>query len=275
MKTEIAGRLFVCLLAAPALLLPASVLAYIVWRGLPAIDWAFVTTAGEGRHFGASSGILPQITGSLLLASGACLLASPLAIATALFHCLLADDRQRRRLMTALQTLQGIPPIVFGLCGLIVLVQALHWGISLLTGSVVLGLVVLPPMTVNAIAAFERIPSEQSEAARALGLDDASLIARVWLPQAWPGIVTAWLLAMARGLSETAPILFTATVFSGVVWPDGPFSPVTTLQTHIFYLAQEGSHPAAVQTAWGSALVLVVLILACGLVARRLRRMGG
>ncbi len=270
----LAGRLLVTALALPALAVPTAVLVYIVWRGLPALDWTFVSTAGEGRRFGASTGILPQITGSLLLAAGACLLASPPALATALYHRLLAGPTQRRLLTTALQMLQGIPPIVFGLCGLVVLVHALHWGISLLTGMVVLGLVVLPLMTVNAIAALERIDPVQSEAARALGLDDATLIGRVWLPQAWPGIVTAWLLAMARGLSETAPILFTATVFSGVVWPDSLLSPVPTLQTHIFYLAQEGNHPDAVRAAWGSAVVLVGLVLAFSLLARRLRRHG-
>ncbi len=135
-------------------------------------------------------------------------------------------------------------------------------------------MVILPLMIINTIVALQRIDSHQTEAARALGLGELALIRRVWLPQAWPGMMTAWLLAMARALSETAPILFTATVFSGVRWPESIFSPVTTLQTHIFYLAQEGNHPQSVRVAWGSALVLVIMILVFSLLAARLRRLG-
>jgi phosphate transport system permease protein len=69
---------------------------------------------------------------------------------------------------------------------------------------------------------------------RQYGLGDGALIRRVWLPAAWPALLTGLLLGMARALSETAPILFTATVFSGVIWPDSLFTPVTTLQNHIF-----------------------------------------
>jgi phosphate transport system permease protein len=170
-----------------------------------------------------------------------------------------------------LNMLQGIPPIVFGLCGLILFVHLLQWGVSLLTGAVVLAAVILPLLVLNTIAALERIPFEQTEAAQALGLSHAALIWRVWLPQAWPGIVTGLLLAMARALSETAPILFTATVFSGVVWPDSIFAPVTTLQTHIFYLAQEGNNAQATQVAWGSAVVLIFIVAVFGLLARWLK----
>lgn len=266
------SRWIVVLLALPALLLPAAALFYIVGKGMIALDWTFVSSSGEGEGFGVSSGILPQLVGSLSLALAACLLAAPVALGTALYHQLLATPRQRHLLNAMLNMLQGVPPVVFGLCGLLVLVHGLQWGVSLASGALVLALVVLPLLVLNTVAALARLPDEYSEAARALGLGNGHLIRRVWLPQAWPAILSGLLLAVARSLSETAPILFTATVFSGVQWPDSLFSPVTSLQTHIFYLAQEGADPRAVDVAWGSALVLVGLVVMFALLARVLRK---
>jgi len=265
------SQTLVTVVAMPALLLPAASLIYIVFKGAPALSWQFVFTSGEDAGFGNSSGIFAQLLGSLLLALGAVTLATPLALGTALYQRLLAGARQRRLLDVFLHMLQGIPPIVFGLFGLIVFVHLMHWGISLATGSVVLGIVILPMLVLNSVAALARIPSDYTEAAQALGLSPGAIIRRVWLPQAWPGIITGISLAIARTLSETAPILFTASVFSGVVWPDSIFSPVTTLQTHIFYLAQEGGQAQAIQVAWGSAVVLIITVALFGILARSLR----
>lgn len=269
-RSDIA-KLIVIFLALPALLMPFATLIYIFAKGAPALSWAFISTSGEAQGFGNSSGILAQLLGSLLLAVGASLLAAPIALGTALYYVLLAGPRQRYVLVTLLNMLHGVPPIVFGLCGVILFVHLLQWGVSLLAGAMTLAVLILPLLVLNAVAALERIPAEQSEAAQALGLSHGALLWRVWLPQAWSGIVTGQLLAMARVLSETAPILFTATVFSGVVWPDSVFAPVTTLQTHIFYLAQEGNNPQAAEVAWGSALVLIAVVSAFALLARWLR----
>ena len=264
----------VLFMALPALLLPAACLLYIFWRGASVLGWDFIATGGEGVRFGASTGVLPQLLGSLMLALGACLLAAPLALGTALYHRLYAGAAQRRILDSMMGMLQGIPPIVFGLCGLIVFVHLLRWGVSLASGALILALVVLPLMVANMVAALARVPLSYTDAARSLGLSDLALIWRVWLPQSWAGVLTALLLAVARSLSETAPILFTATVFSGVQWPHSIFQPVTSLQTHIFYLAQEGADPHAVTVAWGSAAVLVLLVLLFSLAAHLLKYLG-
>ena len=270
-------KIFLCLLALPALLLPLSCFFYIVVQAWPALNWQLIAGSETvGNLFGdvssAGHGLWSQISGSLLMMALACLLAAPIALSIALFHALWATPSQKRMLITILQILQGIPPIVYGLCGLILLVHLLHWGISLAAGGVILGVVILPLLSSNAIHALERIPVEQTESAKALGLTSVAIIMRVWLPAAWPGMLTGLLLAMARALSETAPILFTATVFSGITWPDSIFSPVTSLQTHIFYLAQEGSNAHAVDMAWASATVLLVLVVFFSLSARFLRR---
>jgi len=260
------------MLALPALLLPAACLLYILFKGIPALDSSMLASTESAISFGATGSLWPQIAGSLLLMLGACMLAAPVALGMALFHALCASARQRRLLLSLLHLLQGIPPIVYGLCGLIVLVHILHWGISLLTGMVILAIIILPMLALNTVHAIDRIPSDRTEAARALGMRNGRIIRRVWLPAAWPSLLTGLLLGMARALSETAPILFTATVFSGVNWPDSLFSPVTSLQTHIFYLAQEGANAQAVDIAWASAVILVVLVTALSFSASALRR---
>ncbi|NOY63491.1 MAG: ABC transporter permease subunit [Gammaproteobacteria bacterium] len=266
-------KAIITLLALPALLLPAASLTYILFKGAPALSFDFIFTSGEGQGFGHSSGIFPQLIGSLLLALGAVLVATPFALGTALYQQLLATPRQRRLLERFLNMLQGIPPIVFGLFGLIVFVHLMRWGVSLATGAVILAIVILPMLILNSVAALARIPHEYTAAAQSLGLSHGAVIWRVWLPQAWPGIATGLLLAIARALSETAPILFTATVFSGVTWPDSIFDPVTSLQTHIFYLAQEGGSTTAIEVAWGSAAVLITTVALFSLLARWLRRL--
>jgi phosphate transport system permease protein len=197
MSRDLIGKGAIVLLALPALLLPALVLGYIAHKGVAAVSWQFL--------FDTSQGIGAQLSGSLLLALGACLLAAPLALGTALYHRLLASPRQRRLLDLLLQMLQGIPPIVFGLCGLVVFVHLLQWGVSLASGAVVLAMVILPMLVLNTIAALARIPAEYGEAAQSLGLGHGAVIGRVWLRLAWRPLLTGLLLGAARALSETAP----------------------------------------------------------------------
>jgi len=273
-NTLIKKRTQICviLLSIPVLILPTACLVYIFWQGLPNLNWQVLS--GEGLHgFGIEHGMFGQIMGSLLLMLGANLLAAPAAVALALFTRLYASSALQGYTITLLHLLQGIPPIVYGLFGLVVFVHMLHWGISLLVGMIILAIIILPLLVLNCLHALSGITAESTEAARSLGLNDSQLIQRVWLPVAWPAMLTGLLLGMARSLSETAPILFTATVFSGVLWPDSLFEPVTTLQTHIFYLAQEGANAQVVSIAWSAANLLIVLVLCFSFSALLLRRM--
>ncbi|MDQ6971759.1 MAG: ABC transporter permease subunit [Mariprofundaceae bacterium] len=265
-------KLLILALALPALTLPVACFGYILWQGLPGLNWQ--TFSGEGMSgFGLEHGLYGQLTGSLLLMLGASIVAAPVALGSAIFSRLYLNARMQTHITTLLHLMQGIPPIVYGLCGLVVFVHMLHWGISLLAGMIILAVIIMPVLLLNCLLALQRIPDEHSEAARSLGLNHARLILRVWLPQAWPAMLTGLLLGMARALSETAPILFTATVFSGVVWPDSLLSPVSTLQTHIFYLAQEGANAQVVGIAWTAAILLIGLVLLFSTSALLLRRM--
>ncbi len=259
-------------IALPALTLPLACFGYIVWQGLPPLNWQVFS--GQGMSgFGLEHGLYGQLTGSLLLMLGAAAIAAPVALGAALFSHLYLNVRMQGHITTLLHLMQGIPPIVYGLCGLVVFVHMLHWGISLLAGMIILAVIIMPVLALNSLLALERIPAEHTEAASSLGLNHGQLIWRAWLPQAWPAMLTGLLLGMARALSETAPILFTATVFSGVIWPDSLLAPVTTLQTHIFYLAQEGANAQVVGVAWSAATLLIGLILLFSSSALLLRRM--
>lgn len=259
-------------LALPAILLPLACMGYLIYQGLPELGNALFSSTSQNAGFSGQQNILPQLTGSLALSLIACIIAFPLALGLALYQQLYANSLVKRLLQHTLTTFQSIPPLVFGLCGLIVFVHLLSWGISLAAGALVLALIILPLLTLNTLNALERIPSEYTESAQALGMSAAQIIWHVWRPRAWRSLVTGLFLAIARTLSETAPILFTAAVFSGVSWPDSLFSPVTSLQTHIFYLAQEAVDEQAVARAWSSALLLVMLVIGFSLLAQRVNK---
>ena len=128
-------------------------------------------------------------------------------------------------------------------------------------------------------AAVAALPPERREAALAAGLRRNQLARSVLVPQAVPGLVTGLLLGLARAAGETAPLLFTAAVFSGAPTcaPGRRQSPVAALPTHIFTLAQDAAEPAARQAAWGAALALVVVagLLALAAVPARRRMAAG
>ncbi len=266
MKSRLLKGLII-VIALPALIFPTLALGYILYRGLPELGVMILLDSSSVPY-----GLGGQIIGSLLLMIGAFLIATPVALGLAVW---LQTKPQNAcwldSVTNILYLLQGIPPIVYGLCGLVVLVQLLDWGISLLAGVVVLAAIILPMLTLNFSHILNRIPPEYTEAGFSLGLGPAGVLMRIWLPAAWQGLVTAILLSLARTLSETAPILFTATVFSGVIWPASWFSPVTTLQTHIFFLAQEGLDAQAINSAWAAAVILIGLISLFSLAALWLR----
>ncbi len=164
--------------------------------------------------------------------------------------------------------MNGLPSILFGLFGFIVFVQWCGWGKSWLAGGLVLAMSMLPTVTVSLIERLKAIPREYTQAAAALGLNRAQIVWAVLLPQARGGLLTGSLLGLARAAGETAPIMFTATIFAGATWPHGfRESPVLTLPYHIFILAQDSFDPAVGAKLWGAALVLLALVFALSLLA--------
>ncbi len=254
-----------CAVAAVTVLL--GIVTAIVVRGLPAIRWSFFTE--QIKLVGAEGGIFFNLIGTLILMMTALLIAAPLATGVALLHGVyLKCPKRKRRLTLLLYVLNGVPSILFGIFGLIVFVKRLGWGKSWLAGGILLAMMILPTVTVSLIERIASLPGRYLEAAAGLGLNQSQIIWSVILPQCAGGLLTGSLLGLARAVGETAPIMFTATVFAGATLPHGiQESPVLSLPYHIFILAQDSFDQNVAAKLWGSALVLVGLVLLLSLAA--------
>jgi phosphate transport system permease protein len=267
-------RAFTVCAAACAAVVCALVLGIagaIVWRGMAVLDWRFVSRLASGG--GGAGGVLYEILGTVILIVTALGVCAPLAVGVALAEAVyLEGKRARHWLFAGLYAANSIPSVLLGIAGLIVFSRWLGWGKSWLAGGILLGLMILPTVSVALIERLRSLPGKYVEAATGLGLSRSQVIWSVLLPQSLGGLVSGLLLGLARAAGETAPILFAAAVFSGAGLPAGiRDSPVVALPYHIFVLAQDSLDPAVQDHLWGAAAVLLVIVLALSLLALPVR----
>lgn len=253
--------------AAVACSILVGLVAVILVRALPALSLDLLTQ--QMAEAGASGGILYEILGTLLLMVSALAVSSVFAVALALAKTVyVRDPRLRRGIALGLYTINGVPSIVFGIFGMILFMGVLGWGKSWLSGGILLGMMILPTLTVALIERIESLPGKYLEAAASLGLSRSQVVWSVVLPQSAAGLISGALLGLARAAGETAPIMFTAAVFSGASLPQGiRESPVVALPYHIFVLAQDSFQPGTEGHMWGATFVLLSLVLGLSLVA--------
>jgi len=166
-----------------------------------------------------------------------------------------------------LNNLVGVPSVVFGLFGLAVFAKLFGFGVSILAGSLMLAIVVLPAIIRASEEALRSVPRTYYAGSMALGATNWQSIRHAVLPSAMPGIITGCILGVGRAAGETAPILFTAATFYTGRLPTSIFSEVQALPYHIYALVTEGTCPEKqVPVAFGTALVLVTMVLAVNLV---------
>lgn len=237
-----------------------GILLSIIIKGLPSININFLLT--QSKNFGSAGGIFYQIIGSIILITTAAITALPIALGAALYKTeYLTNPKMKRICNTLLYSLNGVPSVIFGIFGLIIFVNILQTGLSWLIGGIILAMMILPTITIASFQAIQSIPITYRETAQTLGLTQWQTIKQIIAPRALQGAITGLFLGLARAIGETAPIMFIATAYSGVTIPGSILEPVVTLPTHILALAQQASHPKALQNAWGTSLILMILVL--------------
>lgn len=256
-----------CICTVVSLGIVGGLMFAIARRGLPAMSLSFFTE--QIRMVGADGGIYWNLIGTAILLASAFCFSTPCAVGLALLERVwVRSPRWRRLLRLGLYTMNGLPSIVFGLFGFLVFVKWCGWGKSWLAGGIILAMSMLPTVTIVLIERIAAVPSHYVEAAAALGLRESQIVWAVLLRQSWGGLIIGSLLGLARSAGETAPIMFTATIFAGATFPRAiSESPVLTLPYHIFILAQDSFAPAVGAKLWGAALVLLGLVFALSLAA--------
>jgi phosphate transport system permease protein len=243
------------------------VVYFLVARGWRAINWTFLTQPPMESM--TKGGILPCIVGTLCLSLGAILVALPIGVASAIYLNEYArPGRLLRAIRVGINNLAGVPSVVFGLFGLAFFVVWLKMGVSILAGSLTLGVLTLPVIIGSSEEALRSVPDTYREASLGLGATKWQTIYRVVLPAALPGILTGAILGISRAAGETAPIMFTAAVFYTPSLPTSVFDEIMALPYHIYVLATAGTEIEATRhLQYGTALVLIVLVLGLNLIA--------
>ncbi len=251
------------------------ILGFIIYNGIGVINWEFLTAApADGM---TSGGIFPSIIGTFCLIAGSSVFAFPIGIMSGIFINEYAGDGrivQFIRIMT--NNLGSIPSIVFGLFGMALFVNAFRFGDSILAGSLTLGLLSLPLIIRTTEEALKAVPDIYRTGSLALGASKLQTIRKVVLPMAFPNIITGLILSIGRVSGETAPILFTVAAYFLPKLPSGIFDQVMALPYHLYVIATSGTDiEASRPIAYGTALVLIVIILIINILATSLRKYFG
>lgn len=269
-KRKIEENIFkaLMLIAAGTILISlVIILGTVVIKGFSAMNWAMITQTPKGGYYlGKEGGVLNAILGSLYLAGGATLLSSVISLPVVLYMNVYAKKRSLLVVFTrfSLDVLWGVPSIVFGAFGFTIM---LFFGLraSLLAGMITVALLILPIMSRAMDEVIKMVPEALLEASYSLGATRLETAFKVVVRQALPGIVTAVLMALGRGMGDAASVIFTAGFTDDI--PNSLFRPVATLPLAIFF--QLGTpFPEVRGRAYASALILTIVILTICIVSR-------
>lgn len=251
------------------------ILSFLIIKGIGVISWEFITDIPrEGMTKG---GIFPAIVGTLILVLGSMIFAFPIGVMAAIYMTEYVKDgwiKKFIKLMT--NNLAGIPSIVFGLFGMALFVNKLGFGDSIIAGSLTLGLLVLPIVIRTTEEALKAVDNTFRQASLGLGASKWETTRRVVLPIAFPNIITGLILSIGRVSGETAPILFTVAAYFLPHLPSSIFDQVMALPYHLYVISTSGTDiEKSREMAYGTALVLILIVLIANFLANRLRKYFG
>lgn len=252
-----------------------AILGFIVVKGFSAISWDFITQMPEEGM--TKGGIFPAIVGTLYLVLGSILFAFPVGVLAAIYMNEYVKDGIIKKIIKQMtNNLSGVPSIVFGLFGMSLFVNKLGFGDSILAGSLTLGLLVLPVIIRTTEEALKSVDDTFRQASLGLGASKWQTTKNVVLPIAFPNIITGLILSVGRVSGETAPILFTVAAYFLPKLPSSIFDQAMALPYHLYVISTSGTNiEESRPIAYGTALVLVLIVLVTNLVANALRRYFG
>jgi len=258
---------FACLFLATLLIVvPVGfIVVIIIQKGMPAINWQFLSDIP--RHGMRAGGIFPAIVGTLYLVTGAIVFALPIGLLAAVYLSEYSRDNALTRVIKlAIVNLAGVPSVVYGLFGLALFVVFFKFGASILSGSLTLGIMILPVIITTSREALESVPYSFREVSLSLGASKWQTIRHIVLPNAIPGILTGTILGLGRAAGETAPILFTVAAFYLPQLPASIFDQAMALPYHLYVISTQVPNVDE-KIRYGTALVLLALVLFMNLVA--------
>lgn len=251
------------------------ILGFLVFNGIKSISWEFLTSMPqEGMTKG---GIFPAIVGTLCLMAGSMFFAVPVGVLSGIY---INEYARNGWIKTILQqmtgNLAGVPSIVFGLFGMALFVNKMGFGDSIIAGSLTLGLMVLPIIIRTTEESLKAVDDTYRHASIGLGASKWQTTSRVVLPIAFPNIITGLILSLGRVSGETAPILFTVAAYFLPQLPHSLSDQVMALPYHLYVIITSGTNiEESRPVAYGTALVLITIVLIFNLLATGLRRYFG
>ena len=247
------------------------ILGFIIIKGGSVISWDFLTKAPEEGM--TKGGIFPAIVGTFYLIVGSSIISFPIGIMSGIYMNEYATNGKVVRFFRIMtNNLSGVPSVVFGLFGMSLFVNALGWGDSIIAGSFTLALMSLPLIIRTTEEALKSIDDSFRHGSLALGATKLQTIRRVVLPMAFPNIITGLILSVGRVSGETAPILFTVAAYFLPQLPGSIFDQCMALPYHLYVISTSGTDIEASRgMAYGTALVLIAIVLVVNLLANLLR----
>lgn len=248
------------------------ILGFIAIKGIRVINWEFLTAMPDQGM--TKGGIFPAIVGTACLMAGSMVFAFPIGVLSGIYiNEFLKDSFLKRFMRLMTDNLAGVPSIVFGLFGMALFVNYLKFGDSILAGSLTLGLLVLPIVIRTTEEALKSVEDSLRVGSLALGATKLQTIRKVVLPVAFPNIITGLILSIGRVSGETAPILFTVAAYFLPRLPHSIFDQVMALPYHLYVLTTSGTNMEESRPmAYGTALVLILIVLLINVLASTLRK---
>ena len=251
------------------------ILAFIVINGIGVISWEFITEMPKNGM--TEGGIFPAIVGTICLVLVSMVFAFPVGVLAAIYMNEYVKDGWLKDIIKQMtNNLAGVPSIVFGLFGMSLFVNKMGFGDSILAGGLTLGLLVLPIVIRTTEESLKAVDDTFRQASFGLGASKWETTSKIVFPIAFPNIITGLILSIGRVSGETAPILFTVAAYFLPKLPTSIFDQAMALPYHLYVISTSGTNIEASRAmAYGTALILIIIVLISNLLANALRKYYG